>query len=148
MTVKQISVFLENKAGRLAEATKILGDNNINIRALSIADTADFGVLRMIVNNPDKAQEVLKNSGFTVSETAVIAMEVPDRPGGLAGVLQLLLKGNINIEYLYCFIEKSFIEKSGESAIVVLRVEDIQKAKDILTSGGVRLPEAKEVYTI
>lgn len=143
MGVKQISVFLENKAGRLAEATKILGDNNINIRALAIADTADFGVLRMIVNDPDKATKVLKNGDFTVSETEVVAMEVPDRPGGLAKVLRLLTDNAINIEYLYCFIEKS-----GESAIVVLRVENIEKAKQTLNANGVRLPKAEEVYTI
>lgn len=143
MSVKQISVFLENKTGRLAEATKALGDNNINIRALAIADTADFGVLRMIVNDPDKAMEILKEDGFTVSETDVIAMEVPDRPGGLAKVLFMLTSERVNIEYLYCFIEKS-----GESAIVVLRVEDVQRAKQILRSGGIRLPKAEEVYTI
>lgn len=143
MSVKQISVFLENKAGRLAEATQILGDNDINIQALAIADTADFGVLRMIVNDPGKAMAILKKAGFTVSETDVIAMEVSDRPGGLAEVLQLMTGRDINIEYLYCFIEKS-----GESAIVVLRVEDIEKAKRILESGGVRLPKAEEVYTI
>ena len=143
MSVKQISVFLENKAGRLAEATRVLGDAGINIRALSIADTADFGVLRMIVSDPDRAMEMLKEAGFTVSETGVIAMEVPDKPGGLANVLQLLTSRNVNIEYLYCFIEKS-----GESAIVVLRVEDIEAAGQILKASGVRLPAAEEVYKI
>ena len=143
MSVKQISVFLENKAGRLAEATQILGDGGINIRALSVADTADFGVLRMIVNNPDKATEVLKGAGFTVSETEVLAAEVPDRSGGLAGVLQILVKATINVEYVYCLIEKS-----GESAIVVLRVENIENAQDVLRSGGIRLPEPDKIYRL
>jgi len=143
VNVMQVSVFLENKAGRLAEATEVLGNNGINIRALSIADTADFGVLRMIVNNPEKAMDILKKSDFTVSETEVIAMEVPDRPGGLAEVLKLLTSRDVNIEYLYCFIEKS-----GESAIVVLRVEEVEGAKEILKNGGVNLPGAEEVYSI
>ncbi len=141
MGVKQISVFLENKAGRLAEATQILGGSNVNIRALSVADTADFGVLRMIVNNPDKATEALKDAGFTVSETEVVAAEVPDRPGGLAGVLQLLVNAAINVEYVYCLIEKS-----GESAIVVLRVENIEKAEGVLESSGVMLLGPDKIY--
>lgn len=90
MDVKQISVFLENKSGRLAEVTKILGENNIDISALSIADTTDFGILRLIVNDPDKAEKVLKENGFTVSSTNVIAIGVEDKPGGLSKALEIL----------------------------------------------------------
>lgn len=104
---KQISVFLENKAGRLASVTRTLGDADINIRALSIADTSDFGILRVIVNDPDKAYQVLKEAGFTVSETEVVAVQVPDSPGGLATVLEQMSEDNLNIEYLYAFLGTS-----------------------------------------
>ena len=101
MKVKQISVFLENKSGRLAEVTRTLGKHDINIRALSIADTTDFGILRLIVNKPADANRILREEGFMVSETEVIAVDVPDRPGGLADVLEMLGKVGVNIEYLY-----------------------------------------------
>src|SRR3974377_1387822 len=104
MKVKQISVFLENKSGRLAGVTKALGDNNINIRALSIADTTDFGILRLIVSDPEKAVNILKAEDFTVSETSIIAVQIPDNPGGLAGILQILDGSKINIEYMYAFV--------------------------------------------
>src|SRR5512143_764081 len=104
--VEQIYVFLENKAGRLAEVTRILGDAGINIRALSLADTSDFGILRLIVNDREKANAVLKENGFTVSKTEVVAVEVPDRPGGLSQILQTLDNNSINVEYMYAFVER------------------------------------------
>lgn len=143
MKVKQISVFLENKAGRLADATKILGEHQINIRALAVADTADFGVLRMIVNKPEEAVDVLKKEGFTVKETDVIAAEVPDKPGGLAEVLEVLRKENINIEYLYCFVEKS-----GGAAIVVFRIDDIDKAVMALKKARITLLSGERLYLL
>jgi len=143
MKVKQISVFLENKAGRLADATKILGEHQINIRALAVADTADFGVLRMIVNKPEEAVDVLKKEGFTVKETDVIAAEVPDKPGGLAEVLEVLRKENINIEYLYCFVEKS-----GGAAIVVFRIDDIDKAVTALKKARITLLSGERLYLL
>jgi hypothetical protein len=100
---KQISVFLENKAGRLSHVTRVLGEAGINIRALSIADTSDFGILRIIVSDPEKAYRILKEANFTVSETEVIAVQVPDSPGGLATVLEQMSDANLNIEYLYAF---------------------------------------------
>ena len=103
MTLKQISVFLENKQGTLAEATKVLGENGIDLIALSIADTADFGIMRCIVNQPDKALALLAEHGFAASTTEVLAVEVPDQPGGLASVLMLLDKNDLNVEYLYSF---------------------------------------------
>lgn len=143
MKVKQISIFLENKSGRLAQVTRVLGDNNINIRALSIADTTDFGILRLIVNDPDKAFQVLKASGFTVSTTDVIAVEVPDHPGGLADALDVLQDNNINIEYLY-----AFLQKASNAALVVFRVEQLDQAIDALQAKGNRLLSGDELYTL
>jgi hypothetical protein len=98
MKVKQLSVFIENRAGRLAGLTRLLGNAGINIRALSLADTSDFGILRLIVNDLDKAMQVIKEAGYTVSVTDVTAVEVPDEPGGLARILDALEEGNVNVE--------------------------------------------------
>lgn len=143
MKVRQISVFLENKSGRLMEVCDCLAEEGVNIRALSIAETADYGVLRLIVNDPEKAMRVMSSRRFTVSETEVIAVEVPDRPGGLAGVLTPLHDANVNIEYMYCFVEKS-----GESAIVVFRVEQLDEAISALTGGGYKVMREEDVYRI
>jgi hypothetical protein len=141
LKVKQISVFLENKSGRLATVTKVLGDNNINIRALSIADTTDFGILRLIVNDPEKAWNILKAEEFTVSATEVIAVQVPDRPGGLGEILHSLEVLGVNIEYMYAFVGKNM-----EDAVVVFRVEDVDHAIPILQNHGVHLLKGDEVY--
>jgi hypothetical protein len=141
--VRQVSVFLENKSGRLYEACKCLADAQVNIRALSIAETADYGVLRLIVNDPEKAMQVMSENRFTVSETDVIAVEVPDDPGGLAGVLSPLYEANVNIEYIYCFVEKS-----GESAIVVFRVEQLDGAIKALQASGYTVMREDDVYRI
>lgn len=143
MKVKQISVFLENKEGRLAQVTKALGDNNINIRALSIADTTDFGILRLIVSDPDKAHEVLKSEGFTVSFTEVIAVEVIDEPGGLSRALEVLQSVDINIEYLY-----AFVQKVSRAALVVFRVERLDEAIEILQKEGFQILSGDKVYNI
>jgi hypothetical protein len=143
MWVKQISIFLENKSGRLAAVTRLLADHGFNIRALSIADTSDFGILRLIVNDPARAYQVLKDAGFTVSETEVLAVEMPDRPGGLAGVLDLLNEAGINIEYLY-----AFVSKSAENALVLLKVENLEKAAGVLTANGVTIQGHNIVHQI
>ncbi len=143
MRVKQISVFLENKAGRLWELTETLKGRELNIRALSLADTTDFGILRMIVNRPEEAIAALKEKGFAVAATEVLAVEVPDRPGGLAGVLRILSDEGINVEYMYAFVEK----KAGNAA-VVLRVEQLEKATAVLSGAGVTILEAEEVYNL
>ena len=143
MKVKQISVFLENKSGRLANLTRVLGNNNINIRALSIADTTDFGILRLIVNNPDLAYQVLKEAGFTVSTTDVIAVEVKDDPGGLAKVLEILQNVSINIEYLY-----AFLQKATNAALVVFRVEQLDEAIKVLQENNVSILEGSKVYSL
>ncbi|MGE5405507.1 MAG: ACT domain-containing protein [Candidatus Saccharibacteria bacterium] len=141
--VKQISIFLENKAGRLASVTRVLGDSGINIRALSIADTSDFGILRLIVNDPEKAYKVLKDAGFTVSETDVIAVEVPDSPGGLAGVLDVMGNASINIEYLY-----AFIGKASEDALVIFKVENPDKAIATFNENGINVLDKTQVYKL
>ena len=143
MKVRQVSVFLENKSGRLHEACRCLADAQVNIRALSIAETADYGVLRLIVSDPGKAMRVMSENSFTVSETEVIAVEVPDEPGGLAGVLAPLYDSNVNIEYIYCFVEKS-----GESAIVVFRVEQLDQAIKALQRNGYTVMNEEDVYRI
>jgi hypothetical protein len=141
--VQQISVFLENKAGRLIDVSRVLGANSVNIRALSLADTADYGILRLIVNDPDKACAALESAGFTVIETEVIAVEIPDVPGGLGKALEPLQDNGMNVEYLY-----SFVEKSGESAIVVFRVEDVEDAAEALRAKGFRLMEGDDIYRL
>lgn len=143
MKIKQISIFLENKSGRLARVTGVLGENKINIRALSIADTTDFGILRLIVNDPNRAFDVLKKAGFTVSATDVIAVEVPDNPGGLAMALKVMQEANINIEYLY-----AFLQKLTGAALVVFRVEQLDKAIVTLQENGIRILTGDEVYSL
>lgn len=133
MKVKQISVFLENRKGRLAEVLDLLAAEEINIRALSLADTSDFGILRLIVPDPEHAKRVLRQARFAVSETPVLAVAVADRPGGLAGVLKAMSTAGINVEYLY-----AFVEKHAREAVVILRVEDTGRAEQVLTEGGVR----------
>ena len=140
---KQISVFLENKSGRLAHVTRVLGDAGINIRALSIADTSDFGILRLIVNDPVKAHRILKEAGFTVSETEVIAVRMPDSPGGLAAVLDQMSEENLNIEYLY-----AFLGMTGNDALVIFKVEDIKKAKVAFKNKGIKFVEEQELYQL
>jgi len=140
MFTKQISVFIENKIGRLAKVTQILGEYNIDIRALSIADTADFGVLRLIVNNPEKAKEVLEQQGFAVSVNNVIAIEVDDRPGGLSKALTILDRKGIGIEYMYAFV--SYCEAG--KALVIFRVENPEEALVVLQKEGVHVKCAED----
>lgn len=140
---KQISVFLENKAGRLSHVTKVMGEAGINIRALSIADTSDFGILRIIVSDPDKAYKILKEAGFTVSETEVIAVQVPDSPGGLATVLEQMSEANLNIEYLY-----AFLGTSENDALVIFKVEDFVKARDAFIEKGIKFLDEKQLYQL
>ncbi len=143
MKVKQISVFLENRKGRLHEALRVLSKNSINIRALSIADTSDFGILRLIVPEPDRAKQVLAKENFTVKENDVIAVEVKDKPGGLSEVLNVLDEASINVEYIY-----AFVEKKGKEAIVVLRTENIPEGIKALQKAGIGILSAKEVYSL
>lgn len=143
MQVEQISVFMENRAGRLAEITRVLGKAGVNIRAFSLADTSDFGILRLIVNDNDKAKAALKEHGFTVGKTNVVAVEVEDRPGGLNHILELLSKENINVEYMY-----AFVQHTGENAVIIFRFDDIDAAVKLLLNNNVKVLEGKTVYTL
>ncbi len=134
MKIRQISVFLENKVGRVGEITRILGKNNINIRALSLADTSDFGILRMIVDDIEKALKALRGKGIIVKETAVVAVEVPDKPGGLAAVLDILAKEGINVEYMY-----AFFEQPEDKALLIFRFEDPDRAIAVLTAKKIQI---------
>jgi len=134
MDIKQIFVFLENKAGRLGEVTRALAQAQINIRALSIADTADFGILRLIVDKEAEAIKALNNAGFTTRVTEVVAVEIDDKPGGLARVMELFQKKNINIEYLYASLEG----KEGK-AVVIFKLEDHQKGLQIIKENDIPL---------
>lgn len=143
MRAEQISIFLENKAGRLAEVTATLRDASINIRALSLADTTDFGILRLIVNDNDKAEKVLKEGGFTVGKTDVIAVEVDDNPGGLNNVLDPLTREGVNVEYMY-----AFANPKGKNAIMIFRFDNIDKAVEILNRNNISVIKSKDVYNL
>jgi hypothetical protein len=144
MFVKQISVFIENRAGRLEEITGILARSGINIRALSLADTSDFGILRLIVDAPDRASDILKREGFTVRENDVIATEVGDRPGGLHDILTLFSKAGISIEYMYASLER----KHPDRAVLIIRVEAAAKAVKLLEDAGRHLLSSDEASAL
>jgi hypothetical protein len=133
MIIKQISIFLENVSGRLAEVTKILAAANINLRAMTIADTADFGILRIIASNPAAAVAALSKAGFMAKETEVLAVEVEDQPGGLARVMEVFSKNKVNIEYMY-----ASLERSQDKAVIVIKVEDIQRGIKIVEENGLK----------
>lgn len=143
MMAIQISVFLENKSGRLAEVTHALAGAEVNIRALSLAETIDYGVLRLIVDRPKEAKTALAEAGFTVTETEVIAVAMPDRPGGLAGIVDLVTRRGLNIEYLY-----AFVGHRGEHAVVIFRMEKAQDAIAVLQEGGAHVLSAAELGAI
>ncbi len=132
--IKQISIFVENKPGRLKAMTHILKDNDIDILAISIADTKDFGILRLIVNDPDKACKALKDAECTVKLTDVLAIKLEDKPGGLSVVMDTLFDNQISVEYMYAFFSK----QDGQAA-VILRVDDNEKAAQVLEKAGVSL---------
>ena len=141
MRAQQISIFLENKAGRLAEVTGILAQAGVNIRALALADTSDFGVLRLIVDDTEKAKDALKKAGFTVGKTNVLAVEVPDRPGGLYDILNLLQASSINVEYMY-----AFVQQSGSNAVMIFRFDNTDEALKVIQEKGLRVIDGKTLY--
>jgi len=143
MQAQQISIFLENKAGRLSEVTRILSDAGVNIRALSLADTSDFGVLRLIVDDNEKAENTLKQDGFTVKTTPVVAALVNDRPGGLHGILDLLTRNGINVEYMY-----AFVQQSGDNAVMIFRFDKLDEAARILSENGVEIIDGDRLYAM
>lgn len=143
MKLKQLSIFIENRAGRLAEIARVLADANINIRALSLADTSDFGILRVLVDKPNEAINAISAAGLTVRPTEVVAVEIVDRPGGLATILSLLQGYGINVEYMY-----AFLERHKDNAIIVFRFEDPAKAIDALTNAGIKVFSAEEIAAL
>ena len=131
MKIKQISIFLENTAGRIADVTKVLKDNSINLRAIMIADTADFGILRIITDDSEKALSVLKEAKFTTKTTDVLAISISDKVGALHDVMALFQNNGINIEYLY-----ASLEKTGDTAIIIFKVEDADKGLVVIEENG------------
>jgi hypothetical protein len=140
MRIKQISVFLENRQGRLYDVCSLLGSNDINIRALTIAETESFGVLRIVVDQSDAAIKLLRDNRFVANFTDVIAIEVPDKPGGLASILKVLAENEVNIEYMY-----GFVEKFSDKALLVMRFEDTDFAQQILAKQNVHVVAEKDI---
>lgn len=138
MAVEQISVFLENETGGLADVVDVLAKQAVDLRAMALADESDFGILRLIADDADRAAAVLREAGFTVRKTPVVAVLVPDRPGGLARILNALR--GISVEYMY-----AFVRKSGEQAIVVFRFEELEKAVETLRAAGANVLDADDV---
>ncbi|WP_092122289.1 ACT domain-containing protein [Desulfonatronum thiosulfatophilum] len=143
MKVEQISIFLENRAGRLTDVTRVLSESKVNIRALSLADTSDFGILRLILTDHERAKQILKDNGFTVGRTSVVAVEVDDRPGGLHSILELLSNSQINVEYMY-----AFVQQSGKNAVLIFRFDRTDQAIDILQKNNIRIIPGDELYNL
>ena len=143
MAIKQLSVFVENKKGTILDVTKSIAEAGVDIRALSVADTQDFGILRLIVSDIEKAKDALSEGNCVVSVTKVIAVSVSDVPGGLSKVLELLAEADINVEYVY-----AFITVSGQHVYVVLRVEDNDKASEVLASKGISLVTEEDIKAL
>lgn len=143
MLVKQLSVFVENKFGRLETIISHLAKNNINISALSMADTADFGILRIIVDDPEKAQLILREEGVIAKCTEVLAIVMDDAAGGLANILKLLTKEEISIEYMY-----AFVGKIDGHALMVIKVSDAKKTEEIFARQGIPMPNPADIYRI
>jgi len=141
MAIKQISIFVENRTGKLVDVIETLGDAGIDLRALSIADTADFGVLRIIVNKPEEVADFLRSEGYVVRLTDVLAVSIPDLPGSLAKILRALSDEHLNLEYTYAFV--SYIKGK---AYVVLRVENYERAAEVLSGQGAVFAEEKDLY--
>ena len=140
MSVKQISVFIENKKGKLAEATRYIAENDVNLKALSIADTQDFGILRIICENPEKANEVLQAGGYITTMTDVLAAAISDTPGSLASILEVLSEANVVVEYTYAFLSA----KAG--AYMIFRVDDNQSAAAALAAAGIKTANQTDLF--
>ena len=141
MSVKQISIFVENQTGLLSEVTTLLADNGINLRALSIADTSDFGILRVIVEDVEKAAQILHDHGNTYTVTNVLAVKMDDKAGGLAAILKVLADAGIPLEYAYAFL----LQKPGEACLIV-RVPDNDEAETALKAAGIGIASQEELF--
>lgn len=140
-TIKQISIFVENQPGKLAELTRLIADANIDLRTLSLADTRDFGILRVIVNKPDETEKLLKENDWTYKTAEVIGVKLPDRPGGVAEVLEAINEANVNVEYMY-----AFVNRIPGRADTVFRVDDIETTLKALRSKGIEILSPEEAY--
>ncbi|MFW6052412.1 MAG: ACT domain-containing protein [Desulfosalsimonas sp.] len=140
MKITQISVFMENRSGRLARITTVLGNSGVNIRAMSLADTSDFGILRLIVSDIDKAHRILKQQGFLVRTAEVVAVAIPDVPGALGNLLSLMEHADLNVEYMY-----AFVEKAHDQAILIFRFDDMDRAIDVMLENDINVLEARKV---
>jgi hypothetical protein len=141
--IKQISLFVENKPGRMAKVSKVLSDAGVNIRAMTIAEARDFGVIRMVVDETDKGYKVLHDNSFTVSMTDVLAVEMKDIPGGLYDIVNTLGQNNINVDYAY-----AFVTAKAEKAMLILRVDDLARAKKVLGDMGAKIATTEELQAI
>ncbi len=138
MKINQISIFIENTKGRLADVCAILGENNINIRALTIAESPEFGILRVVLDKPEEAKEILKKNSFIATSAEIVAVEVSDDPGGLAKALKVLADNDINVEYMY-----GFVEKATDKALMVFKFEHIDKAIEVLQKNKIGVVDKK-----
>jgi len=143
VAIKQISLFVENKPGRMAKVSKTLSDAGVNIRALTVAEAGDFGVIRMVVDDPERGYKVLHDNGFTVSETEVLAVEMRDIPGGLYEIVNTLGESDVNVDYAY-----AFVTTKAERAMLIIRVDNLEKARKVLTDAGIKLATKDEIQKI
>lgn len=143
MKLSQISVFVENRTGRVGEVTNLLAAADVNIRVISLADTHDFGIIRLIVNDVEKALTVLRDNQFTVQATDVVAVEISDAPGALSRILNLLAEHKIDVAYLY-----GFVERSGEKAILIFRFDAVDRAVDVLKENQIRILSGEDLYSL
>lgn len=141
MKIQQLSIFVENKAGRLAEITETLAAENVDIRAISVADTCDFGILRLIVDKPEEAVAALSKKGIAVTMTSVLAIGVDDRPGALAEAMRVFAAAGISVEYLY-----AFVSRENGMAYVILRVDDERQAEEVLRANGFPILAAEQIH--
>lgn len=143
MKIKQLSIFLQNRMGSLSKPLEVLSNANVNIRAMCMADTSEFGILRLVVDNPKKGKEALEESGFLVKITEIIGVEMNDTPGGLANVLNIIKDNGIDLEYLYAFTH----EKEGK-AILLLHSDDIDRLISVLKDSDITVVQSNEVYNL
>ncbi|MDZ7830237.1 MAG: ACT domain-containing protein [Desulfobacterales bacterium] len=143
MRIRQLSIFMENRSGRLAKITTAIGNAGVNIRAMSLADTSDFGILRLVVTDTDKAHQILKDQGFTVKVSDVIAVAIPDIPGALGNLLSIIELEGLNVEYMYVVAEKHMDE-----AIVIFRFDDLDRAADVLLDNDIHVVDERKVLSV
>ena len=141
MHIKQLSVFLEDRSGRLTELTRILAENDVNITVLSVAETADYGIVRMVVGRPELAKKVLEEAGFSIGLTDVVCVNIPDKPGSLYRILQILTEEKINIDYMYAF-------SNNDVALAVIRATDMQQVTEVLQNNRMRLLSTSDLYQL